>query len=183
MPRFSALRAALTDASGSLPPPLRWALLAGGGLVLLCGLVMLMPAATPEPAAGPATTGPALLSVGNVLAALLLAGGAAFALYLRRRPPEAGRDAAAPLRALGTLSLAQGQQLRLVACADEVLLLAVTADAVTLLRSYDRAAFDAATTDAAALREAAAGDGAAAETPAPSLADLIRHHASFSSHA
>ncbi len=187
--RLSDLRPGDPSASPdafNLPKPLRWALLVGGGLLLLWGLALVMPTAEPATSAeATAASAPALLSVGNLLAVLLLAGGGALALYLRRRAPENGGSDDAPLRALSTLPLAQGQQLRLVACGADVLLLGVTAQEITLLRRYDRAAFDAASAAASSADASdSGGDGAAtAETPAPSLTDLVRHHASFASHA
>lgn len=77
---------------------------------------------------------------GNVAALLLLGGGGAFALYLRQRGGETGGNA--PFRPLGTLALGQSQQLRLVACGEEVLLLGVTDDEVTLLKTYPPDAFE-----------------------------------------
>ena len=91
--------------------------------------------------AGPTTlaTRPerSLLRPGNVIAFLLLAGGGAWAIHLRRRqdgPGEAAREPA--LRALDTLTLAPGQSVRLVALGDEVLLLGVAQGGVSLLCRY-----------------------------------------------
>ena len=46
------------------------------------------------------------------------------------------------LETLGHMSLAQNQQLRLVRCADDVLLLGITSGQITLLKSYPHDAFE-----------------------------------------
>ena len=116
--------------------------------------------------AAPAAARPApppqrgLLSVGNVAAFALLAGGVAWAVVLRRRAPAGGADGPAPaLRPLGELALAPGPSLRLVAVGDEVLLVGVAQGGVSLLRRY------------------AADEAPVAPTAAPpaSFADLLRH--------
>lgn len=81
-----------------------------------------------------------ILTWGNVAALLLLGGGGAFALYLRQGGGETAANT--PFRPLGQLALGQSQQLRLVACGEEVLLLGVTDDEVTLLKTYPPEAFE-----------------------------------------
>lgn len=77
---------------------------------------------------------------GNMAALLLLGGGGAFALYLRQSGGETTANTL--FRPLGQLALGQSQQLRLVACGGEVLLLGVTDDEVTLLKTYPPEAFE-----------------------------------------
>ncbi|MEM1042260.1 MAG: flagellar biosynthetic protein FliO [Bacteroidota bacterium] len=117
------------------PRPLRRALLFAGGLLLLFLVVHLAPASET------ARAGPRLLSAGNLLALALLAGGGAWALHLRKRAASAGH-APALLEPVGQMQLAAGQQLRLVRCGGEVLLLGVASGQITLLRRYDAEAFD-----------------------------------------
>jgi len=80
---------------------------------------------------------------GRVLAVVLLAAGGGIALVLHRRRPAAGAGTAAALGVIETRPLGPNQSLQLVACADEVLLLAVGAEGTTLLRHWPRAHFDA----------------------------------------
>ncbi|PAP75754.1 hypothetical protein BSZ37_04525, partial [Rubrivirga marina] len=80
---------------------------------------------------------------GRVLAVVLLAAGGGIALVLHRRRPVAAAGAAAALGVIETRSLGPNQSLQLVACADEVLLLAVGAEGTTLLRHWPRVQFDA----------------------------------------
>lgn len=81
-----------------------------------------------------------LVRPGYVVALLLLAGGGAFAIYLRRRNGIA-RPKSSPIQMLGTTQIAPGQQLRLVSCGDEVLLLGVTSSQINLLKSFPADAF------------------------------------------
>lgn len=146
---------------------MRRALLFGAGLIVLWGALQLLPArpAPSAPDAGPIQEaagprpgnrpmyGPGLLGVVAVLAAL---GGGAWILHQRR---GAGVEADVPrLASVGQLTLGTGQQLRLVSCGDEVLLLGVTSGQISLLKSFDAAAFAA---DAHVA-------GSAAATPSPS---------------
>jgi len=81
---------------------------------------------------------------GYYLVLLLLAGGGAFAFFLQRRSQGAGQ--AQPfLKTMGQLELATNQQLRLVTCGGDVLLLGVTGEQVTLLKTYTPDAFEPAT--------------------------------------
>lgn len=103
---------------------------------------------------GPGTTG-------YLLVLVILAGGGAFALYLRRRSPRP-EGAAAPLRTLHEHLLGPDRSLRLVACGDEVLLLGVTSGQITLLKTYPAGQFPASPVPEAV--------GAA---PRPSFADVL----------
>lgn len=131
---------------------LRRALLFGGGLVLLWLAVQLMPSpATPEPTpiaaespdthdvgvvvSASGTDAPRPFSTGTLVAFLVLAAGGGVAWYLRRRSGVALVHTT-PIQSIGQLGLAQNQQLRLVKCGGEVLLLGVTAGQITLLKSY-----------------------------------------------
>lgn len=82
-----------------------------------------------------------LFTWGNGAALLLLLTGGAYALYLRQQ--YGGTTGATDLlRPLGQLALGQSNQVRLVECGGEVLLLGVTDDDVTLLKTYSRDAFE-----------------------------------------
>lgn len=132
------------------PRPIHRALLFAGGLLLLFLVVQLVPgsgADVPPPTDGgiesvrPQRSGYRLFSVGNLLAVVLLAGGGAYALHLRNR--AAGTSEGPKLfESVGQFHLAQGQQLRLVRCGGEVLLLGVTSGQITLLSTYPDDAFD-----------------------------------------
>ena len=90
-----------------------------------------------------ASTGGSSIEVftwGNAAAVLLLAGGGAFALYLHQNREKV--QTTTPFRPLGQLSLGASKHVRLVACGGEVLLLSVTEDEVTLLKTYPQEAFD-----------------------------------------
>lgn len=89
-----------------------------------------------------------VFSWGNVAAFLLLAAGGAYALYLRQN--GSGTESSTPFRPLGQLTLGQSQDLRLVACGGEVLLLGVTDDEITLLKTYPVDAFEPPDADATA---------------------------------
>lgn len=150
-----------------LPPPLRRAIFFAGGLLCLFLALHLAPdAPSPEASARPADShvergasgtgglperdgvrphrgGYEVFSMGNLLALVLLAGGGAWALHLRRRAPG-GPHSTGPLEPVGQMDLAPNQQLRLVRCGGEVLLLGVTSGQITLLQRYDPDAFDPA---------------------------------------
>lgn len=85
--------------------------------------------------------GPALLTFGNVAALILLIGGGAFAYYLHRRS-NGGGGASTLIEPLGELSVGQSQQLQLIRCGGEVMLLGVTGNQITLLRDFDPALFE-----------------------------------------
>ena len=139
--------------AASIPPPLlrRIGLFAAGLLVLFLA-IQLMPSAPPNAADGQEVreaeafrsgrserSGPRLFSVGNLIAFALLAGGGAFALHLRKQ--TGGPAAVTHLHPVGQLQLAQGQQLRLVRCGGDVLLLGVTSGQITLLQRYPAGTF------------------------------------------
>ena len=126
--------------------PLRRLLLLGGGLVLLwLALQWASTPAVPPVSSPPAPTDSTLAllvraesaspysSVRYVLVLLVLVAGAVLALYLHRRTRTLPGPAL--LRPIGQLSLGPGQQIRLVACGDELLILGVTSQQITLLKS------------------------------------------------
>ncbi len=103
-----------------------------------------------------------LFGPGYLVAIVLLAGGAAFAVYLRKQRGAPGVEST-PIRTLGRVQIAQNQQLRLIACGGEVLLLGVTAQGIGLIRSFPEETF-----------AAASGDGASSLlAPQPRFADLL----------
>lgn len=137
------------------PSPIHRAFLFAGGLLLLFLVVQLVPSsgADAPPAAGESGTasglesvraqrdGYDLFSVGNLLAVALLAGGGAYALHLRKRAAHTGTGPTL-FEPVGQFHLGQGQQLRLVRCGGEVLLLGVTSGQITLLSTYPDDAFE-----------------------------------------
>lgn len=149
-----------------------------------------------SPAAAPVARtaeGPALWTPGNAIALLLLLGGGAWALYLQRRQAE-GPGANATLEALETLQLAPNQEIRLVRCGPDVLVLGVTSGQITCLTTYPAgtlatgvkapAAADASEPQAAASEAASetasatahSGDGAPTAA-APNFATLLERMA------
>ena len=145
---FQSYQRVLTQATGPQRTRqlLKRALLFGGGLVLLWLVVQLAPSsslseAVPDPTSAnriaepspPAS--PMAFSWGYLGALALLVGGGAFALYLRQRTREGG-GMEIPIQSLGHMTLAPNQQLRLVRCRGDVLLLGVTSGQITLLKSY-----------------------------------------------
>lgn len=138
-------------------PFLRRAALFGGALLLLFVALQLLPSSPPDPAhlysdglgtvaskpqsAEAAPRPESTFRPGYFFALALLAGGGAFALYLRKRNGPAG-PSNMPLRTVGALQLEPGQQLRLVACGEEILLLGVTSSQITLLKSFPADTFD-----------------------------------------
>lgn len=169
-------------------------LLIGAGFVGLWLLLQFVPASTPPPVvsdeAGTIAATPSvadaeafsLLTPGRIAVILLLIAGGAWAIYLNRRSPSTAPDA--PMHSLGRLALSQNQHLRLIRCNDEVLLLGVGADEVTLLKSYPREDFPAAGVPpphADAEAPPTRGDGAAALQPSQParFADVLRTYAQF----
>ncbi len=162
------------------PPLLRRALLLGGALLGLWVLVQataLVPStrasaqqseANAERTAASSTASPRpaipLFTWGHAAAVLLLLAGGGYALYLHRR--GAAPSAPSAFRPMGQLSMGPSQQLRLVACGGEVLLLAVTDDEVTLLKTYPLSAFDAVPAPASADDSARVPQQHAASMPA-----------------
>ncbi len=119
----------------------------------------LMPARTPAPpvvvsseSSGAVAVTPAegttirkpvsLFRPGYFVVVAILIGGVGLAVHLRRREGD-GVSGALPLRTLGQMQMAPQQQLRLVSCGEDVLLLGVTAGQITLLKSYPKDAFPA----------------------------------------
>ncbi|HEX7070203.1 MAG TPA: flagellar biosynthetic protein FliO [Rhodothermales bacterium] len=130
--------------------PLRRAALLAAALIVLWGASQFVSAprsAPPDPASKAPTATARTQEVrrsyagirpGYVAAFLLLAGGAGFAIYLRRKNGggAAKRDLLHPI---GKLQLGPGQSVHLVACGDEVLVLGTTASNVTLLKTMPAA--------------------------------------------
>ena len=138
---------------------LRHLLLFGTVVVVLGAVLHLMPRASSAEAAAPVaasssavatsptfseTTTDVRLGGGYLGALALLLGGVALALYLRR---SAAPESAALMRPLGNFKIAPNQQLRLVACGEDVLLLGVTAGSITLLKTYPHDALLASESD------------------------------------
>lgn len=175
-----------SDTTGVSTRRLAWyAVYALGALVALWVLVQaaaLVPSAEGadpperEAAASPSRSSDAgvdLFTWGNLSALLVLVGTGGYALYVRRHAsPEEG---SAALRPIGQLGLGSSQQLRLVACGDEVLLVGATEETVELLKTYPREAFEDAVLDATEGGEAPPGGG-----PGPAsahFADVLKQFA------
>lgn len=151
------------------PSPIHRAFLFAGGLLLLFLVVQLVPSSSSDvqpPLEGsgiesvqPQRDGYDPFSVGNLLAVALLVGGGAYALHLRKRAEGTGVGQAL-FEPVGQFHLGQGQQLRLVRCGGEVLLLGVTSGRITLLEKYPDDAFD----------------DLPPAPPAAGFADLLRTH-------
>lgn len=158
------------------------ALLCGTGLILLWLALQFVPSSGPAAVyadeAGTVAANPSgvperrdSFSFGHVAAVLLLMGGAGFAIYLKRR--NGGADVSSIFRSLGSYQLAPNQQLRLIACGDDVLLLGVSSGQITLLKRYPTEHFD--------LRETS-GDGAAGP-PGHHFASVLQQYAGLGSPA
>jgi len=128
-------------------PSLRHLLYLLGALVALWGLVQMTAFVPPaegaddtetSTAASPGAGSPApqieVFTWGNAGAVLLLMGVGGYALYLRQRGD--GSTANTAFQSVERLALGQSQELRLIACGDEVLLVGVTDEEVRLLKSY-----------------------------------------------
>jgi flagellar biogenesis protein FliO len=117
-----------------------------------------------------------LITPGYTLALVLLALGAGGALVLRRRSRGASGNPV-PIQMLGQQALGQNQQLRLVRCGGEVLLLGVSSGQITLLRQYAPEAFaQDPPADGPHPAVAATGNGHAPH-PQPHFGDLLRQYA------
>ena len=167
---------------------LRRTVLFGAALVLLWVALQLAPKRVPAPTAVPVTeaseiddgvavrsrpASPTLFSSGNIAVLILLLGGVGVAFFLRRRSKEGG-SAAMPLQTLGQMSLAPNQQLRLVHCGDDVLLLGVTSGQITLLKSYPYDEFERIKGRPTSSNGTTASSPPPAEAPSPSFARLLR---------
>ena len=124
---------------------MKGALVVVGALFLLWLIVWLLPGSNPPPvtsdaagtvAAPSKTTGPSLLTPGRIL----VGGGIGFALYLRTNSSSTSTGSS-PVRIMGQVALNQDQQLTLVRCQDDVLLLGVSPNEIALLRTYSETAF------------------------------------------
>ncbi len=178
------------DSVGVSTRRLAWyALYALGALVALWGLVQaaaLVPSAEGaesadgaerEAPAAPSTSSDAgvdLFTWGNLSALLVLVGGGGYALYMRRR--VSSNEESAALRPIGQLALGPSQHLRLVACGEEVLLVGTTEEAVELLKTYSREAFDESILDAAEGGKAPPGGGGGTPQSAH-FADVLKQFA------
>lgn len=166
------------------------ALIFVGALVVLWLIVWLLPGSAPPPvssdaagtvAAQSSPSDPAypLITPGRIVVVLLLAGGLGYALYLRKQSNAPGRHAV-PMQSLGHLSITRDQQLKLVSCQDEVLLLGISPSEITLLRSYPRSSFTEATAPPTARPdEPAAQHG----TTLSGFADVLRQYTRNGRHA
>ncbi len=148
--RFPQSTVSSTANPGRTRHLLRRAVLFGTGLLLLWAALQLAPQrssasptgppiASEEPDDGVAAyslpSSPRLVTGGNIAVVFLLAGGVGLAVYLRRRTREQG-GMPLSLHTIGQMSLAPNQQLRLIRCGEDVLLLGVTANQITLLKEY-----------------------------------------------
>jgi flagellar biogenesis protein FliO len=166
-----------------------------GALFLLWLIVWLLPTSSPPPvtsdaagtvAAQPSTNSPSLLTPGRITVILLLGGGIGFALYLRSRSSSTPASPS-PVHILGQVAINQDQQLTLVRCQDDVLLLGVSPNEITLLRTYADASFAEEAFPVAG--PSAAGPSAADAPPVapdPSLsgfANVLRQYTNPGRHA
>ena len=122
----------------------------------------------------PRRSGPNMSGWGNFAALLLLGGGGAFAVYLHKRSKNA-RPSSSAIESIGELAIGQNQQLRLIKCGEEVLLLGVTSGQINLLRTYEGDAF-------ASFEETEAAEDVRRYPAAPAFqntafADVLRQYA------
>jgi len=109
---------------------------------------------------------------GNVAALVLLLGGGAYALYLRQEGTSSATTPA--MQSVGQFSLGPSQRLHAVACGDEVLLLGVTEQEVTVLKTYTREAFEASASVADDAATSSTPSAASTPSHTPAFADLLR---------
>lgn len=152
---------------------LKRAVFFGLGLLLLFAAVSLMPSSSAEITtdnAGAVAQSPPSSSFrpGYLFAFLLLAGGAAYAIVLRKKTQ--GPTASGPMVTISDIPISQDQRLRLVRCQDEVLLLGITSGGISVLRSYPASEFDS---DAPS-----SPPSAPATAVTPAFSDLLRQAAS-----
>jgi len=138
-----------TAASAKKQRFMKGALALVGALFLLWLIIWLLPASSPPPVtsdgAGTVATktpspGFSLLTPGRIVVVLMLGGGIGFALYLRSGSSSTP-STPSPVHILGQVAINQDQQLTLVRCQDDVLLLGVSPNEITLLRTYADASF------------------------------------------
>ena len=84
--------------------------------------------------------GVTVFTPGRIFMLVLLAAGGAYALYLQRQTQQRPSPPS-HLQSIGQLSVGTDQQLQLVRCHDEVLLIGVTEQEITLLREYPEGTF------------------------------------------
>ncbi len=154
------------------------------GLLVLWCVVYFIPVGevgAAEEAAAPADenaspvggTSISLWTPGNIAALMLLAGGAALALYLQKRR-EKSAGGVASLQSLETLQLAPNQEVRLVRCGKDILLLGVTSGQITLLSTYDADDLPAFSRESGEQNASPIeGDGAVSGTPRPNFATML----------
>jgi flagellar biogenesis protein FliO len=123
-----------------------------------------------------------LLTPGRIFVVLLLAGGIGFAVYLRKQSPTATAGPA-PMHVIGHLSIAQDQRLTLVRCQDDVLLLGVSPNNITLLQTYSEASFASAAAPPIADGAAPDASAAASGTALSGFADVLRQYTNHGRHA
>lgn len=134
---------------------LRRAGLFAAGLVLLWIALQLLPSPPVDPpvfaddagavAARAADSthdpGPRLFSFGNLAALAILVGGGIFA-YVTHRRSRIGGSGKSLIEPVAELSLGQGQELRLIRCGGEVLLIGVSSQQISVLRHFAGDSFE-----------------------------------------
>ncbi len=164
-------------------------LLGAALIVLWLATQYLAPSTTPPPSVAGSTTEASAeepqqrlqpvssFRPGYVLAFLLLAGGGAFALYLRKKSGLASARKEL-LQPLARVALGPGQQLHLVACGDEVLVLGATGSQISLLKTLPAECVtpvSPSTPDATgATLPHSTREASAFPEPATSFADVLR---------
>lgn len=181
----------MRDGDTSSPRTLVMGLLViGGGLLLLWGLVALMPASPPTPPVSsddagtvaqsvPNSDGLTVFTPGRIAVLVLLGLGAVGAIYLNQRASSASASVPGPLQPMGDLTLTPNQQLKLVRCRDDVLLLGVSQGEIRLLKSYPLSEFE--TAEGEPLNGAEASSEPHPRTLA-SFAHILRQYTNGSSH-
>jgi len=141
-----------SDASSSVSPRrlALYGLCLVGAMAVLWGATQIAPqsgssaeSTSPDNAAASAAPDAPQIEIftwGNGAAALLLAAGALYALYLHQQRGPASSPSR--MHTVGKMPLGQSRHLRLVACGGEVLLLGITDDDIVLLKAYPDDAFE-----------------------------------------
>lgn len=168
-------RLPIPDALRRLTPLHRAAILALGLLVLYLAVPRPAPPAA-EPSALPTRTSSGVMGPGYLLVLGLLGAGGLMAMKLRAKRPDSP-DAPA-MESLGQMALGANGTLRLIRCGSETLLLGVTAQQVTLLRTYGTASEPTASPEHSAFERPApeqpAAQPAAFQQPEPVAFDALR---------